>query len=566
MTIAAPRRRILRASLAAVVAAALCAPALPAAAGSPRPVGAAASHPTALATDAAPRRVIEPTTETARAATVEASVSDSGATASRLAAAAVTGVVADPDGAPLSGIEVTAFREEAAGYELVTTVATGPDGAYAFAGLAPGAYDFFFDPVGRSGLAWGWTAGGINPARGGAVTVGDQAVDLGQHTLAAAAHIDGVVGGEPRPGSVLSDVETVLWGSDGPDADTGIAEFSRIGGSADGVFAFPQLPAGFYLVEYVSTSGEFRSEWFDDATTFETATAIPLDAGGAARADTELSWQVNLGTVSVGGTPTTGATLTALHNRRSGETYRYRWLADGVAISGATSATYKVPTSMQHKRLSVKVAGSAPWAYSSSATSAATPRVMLTTAISISGKRAIFQDVFSDFTFSVLSVKRGSWTAGATLTHQWYRDGQPISGATGSSYRLQHVDVMTRITVKTTARRAGYATVTRTSPATLKIPQAGSLNLSGPQRAGTPISYYGMGDWTAGTTRVFRVYVDGRLIDSAKLTTGWFPRLWADIPEWAIGKRATMTITGTKPGYETIVVSGVSHPIQPPYR
>ena len=69
---------------------------------------------------------------------------------------------------------------------------------------------------------------------------------------------------------------------------------------------------------------------------------------------------VQQGAATITGTPTPGATLTAQTTGwTSGSCYRYQWSDDGVAIPGARSATYVVPSdvSAQGHRLAVTVTG-----------------------------------------------------------------------------------------------------------------------------------------------------------------------------------------------------------------
>ncbi|MBU4464225.1 MAG: Ig-like domain repeat protein, partial [Actinobacteria bacterium] len=50
----------------------------------------------------------------------------------------------------------------------------------------------------------------------------------------------------------------------------------------------------------------------------------------------------------------------------------------------------------------------------------------------------------------------GTWDpAAVTLAYQWLRDGQPIHGATGTSYKVVKADVGTTLTVRVTATADG---------------------------------------------------------------------------------------------------------------
>ncbi len=67
---------------------------------------------------------------------------------------------------------------------------------------------------------------------------------------------------------------------------------------------------------------------------------------------------------------------------------------------------------------------------------------------------------------NTLTVYDGSWDpVDATLTHQWLRNGIPISEATASTYKVRTADRGNKITVRVTGSRLGYTTVSRTSGA-----------------------------------------------------------------------------------------------------
>lgn len=65
---------------------------------------------------------------------------------------------------------------------------------------------------------------------------------------------------------------------------------------------------------------------------------------------------------------------------------------------------------------------------------------------------------------ATLTVHPGNWQPQpVTLSYQWYRSGQPIQGATGSTYKLVDADAGQRVSVAVTGSKPGYATVTETS-------------------------------------------------------------------------------------------------------
>ena len=70
----------------------------------------------------------------------------------------------------------------------------------------------------------------------------------------------------------------------------------------------------------------------------------------------------------------------------------------------------------------------------------------------------------------LLTAYPGTWKpSGVTFTYRWLRNGVPITGATGKTYRLRSVDRGDRIRVRVTGRKTGYYTKTVTSAATSTI-------------------------------------------------------------------------------------------------
>ncbi len=69
-----------------------------------------------------------------------------------------------------------------------------------------------------------------------------------------------------------------------------------------------------------------------------------------------------------------------------------------------------------------------------------------------------------------LTAASGTWAPKPTsLGYRWYRSGKAIAKASKSSYKLTKSDAGKTITVKVTAKKAGYETLTRTSKATAKV-------------------------------------------------------------------------------------------------
>ncbi|MDQ0866456.1 hypothetical protein QF036_004037 [Arthrobacter globiformis] len=141
-------------------------------------------------------------------------------------------------------------------------------------------------------------------------------------------------------------------------------------------------------------------------------------------------------------------------------TLKYQWKANGVAITGATAATYTPTTAVLAKTLTVTVTGSKAGFTTVAKTSAVSVKVavgVLTAPVpSISG---------SPTPGSVLTVVPGAWgPAPVTLKYQWYLNGMPLSGATGTTYTpMLPGDA---ISVSVTGSKPGFTTAVKTSAQT----------------------------------------------------------------------------------------------------
>ena len=183
-----------------------------------------------------------------------------------------------------------------------------------------------------------------------------------------------------------------------------------------------------------------------------TSAATPSVAAGALRTATP----------AVVGAATVGRTLTA----RPGSwgpapvTLAYRWYADGSAIRGATSSSYRLAPAQAGKRITVRVTGTRTGYATTSVVSRATAKVakaLLTSARpTITGTPKVGR---------TLTVSRGTWTPGTRFTYAWFADGRRISGATSWRFTPGAALAGTRVTVQVTGTLAGYETHTRTSAA-----------------------------------------------------------------------------------------------------
>jgi uncharacterized repeat protein (TIGR02543 family) len=167
------------------------------------------------------------------------------------------------------------------------------------------------------------------------------------------------------------------------------------------------------------------------------------------------------------GEPTVGQKLTATVGSWSpSPTLTYVWKRDGVTITGATLASYRLVPADEGARIVLEVTGSRSGYASSTMASAQTNSVAATAFLTvpipeISGTVAVGQR---------LTAVPGVWAPAASLTYVWKRNGAIIAGAGSSGYRIVAADAGTKISVQVTGSRSGYAPSTRTSTETVTVP------------------------------------------------------------------------------------------------
>jgi alpha-L-rhamnosidase len=145
-----------------------------------------------------------------------------------------------------------------------------------------------------------------------------------------------------------------------------------------------------------------------------------------------------------------------------------------------------------------------------------------------------------------LTADPGSWTPDPDATaYQWLRDGDPIPGATGSSYQLVAADQGAALAVSVTVSARGLEDATATSqPVTIG---AGTLLPTAlPAIAGTPKVGSRLtatpGEWPAGTAVAYQWNRDGLAITGATGTS--YEPTGADG-----GTTLSVTVTATLAGY-----------------
>ncbi|MFC6233754.1 hypothetical protein ACFPZL_01460 [Leucobacter soli] len=138
--------------------------------------------------------------------------------------------------------------------------------------------------------------------------------------------------------------------------------------------------------------------------------------------------------------------------------YLIQWLRNGVAIPGATRASYTPVAADAGKQLSARVLGAAEGLKSATAVSAAKTIAKGTLSAPkprISGTAKVGKK---------LTAKPGTWKpAGVKRSYRWYANGVKIPGATKSTYTVAKKYAGKRITVAVTGTKSGYVKLSKTS-------------------------------------------------------------------------------------------------------
>ncbi|MEO5339744.1 MAG: DUF4347 domain-containing protein [Magnetococcus sp. MYC-9] len=191
------------------------------------------------------------------------------------------------------------------------------------------------------------------------------------------------------------------------------------------------------------------------------------------------------GSVVISGTATQGETLTVSHSLADIDglgSITYRWLADGVTVAGATGSSFILTESQVGHTLTVTARYTDGHGTAESVTSAATGAVanvndLPTGDVTVSGTATQGETLTVSNTLADLDGL-------GSITYQWLAAGAPISGATGSSYRLTEAEVDTSISV-TASYHDGHGTVesirSASTPTVANVNDAptGSVTLSG---------------------------------------------------------------------------------------
>lgn len=167
---------------------------------------------------------------------------------------------------------------------------------------------------------------------------------------------------------------------------------------------------------------------------------------------------------TISGSAKVGATLSATDAsfEPQQEDLRRIWLRDGAVVPGSTGTTYKLTTADAGRSIAVRTTGIKPdWSDGASTSVAVKVAFHHTGRLTISGTAQVGK--------RLTTKSKGTWFGPATYTYQWYRGSSKISGATKTSYKLTKKDRKKKVSLRVSARRPGFSTVTLASAASKKV-------------------------------------------------------------------------------------------------
>jgi len=359
----------------------------------------------------------------------------------------------------------------------------------------------------------------------GATTSGIE-IDLGATLSFTTAPVPTITG-KAMPGASL----TAVAGTWTPAPDHLGYQWSRAGAPIAGATSDTYAVTDDDLGATITVAVTGTKSGFKDATRTSEATSSVVGA-------------ITPGTVGVSGAAAVGARLTAVVGpwAPGGVLLGYQWLRDGAAISAATSAVYTVQVADAGSTLAVRVTGSKAGFTDAAATSTAVTVPLLqftaTPVPTITGTAKLG---------ATLTAVPGTWEPGTvSLAYRWLRDGAEIGGATSSTHVVVGTDAGKAIAVRVTGSAPGYASVSKTSAVTAKVP-SGKMATKAPTISGTlkvgRILTAKVSGWKPGeTTFTYTWYRSGKTIKGA--IAGTYALVAADL-----GKTMKVKVTGTAVGY-----------------
>lgn len=424
-------------------------------------------------------------------------------------------------------------------------------GEYTFRNLAPGPYRVEFQPTDFMPEFWSnaatvQTAKSINVSSGRTVTGIDAQLDYG-------ASLSGTITG--TGGVQLSGIRAVAYRFNSATKVWEQRATATSGGG--GGYLLRGLAAGTYRLEFWDPTDAYTTEYWPGAASLETATSFTVGTNDVFDQDVELSTDpfpavTNLTKPTITGTAQVGKQLTASTGTwtpATGLTFGYQWFIGTRRVDGATSSTFTPPVGVG-KTVRVDVyaakAGHTTDFESSAATAPLLQGAVGSTAPPIiSGVPRVGATV---------TASPGTWDpVDATVGYQWLLDGQPVAGATASSYAATPSDFGRSLSVRVSASKSPWDSSAATSAAatvgagTLAATVKPKVTGKAKKKAVLKVS---SGAWSPAVTVKLQWYAGAKAI--RKATTAKLKLAGKTLK--AVRKKAiSVRVTVSAPGYTTVV-------------
>ena len=208
-----------------------------------------------------------------------------------------------------------------------------------------------------------------------------------------------------------------------------------------------------------------------------------------------------------------GETVTAdLGQWDEGVTTKVQWLANGVWINGATSASYTVGPEFSGLPLSLNViaekTGYSSFTWTSNPVNVQSGAFTMSSAPTVSGTMQTGQ---------TLTAVPGTWDAGVSFLYQWFREGYQIDGATSRQYTLTSADVGFNLTVRVRGIKSGYTGPDQNSAQ--RLASLGAMTTRQPKILGTAkvnkVVRASVSAWLSGASIRYFWLLDGKSIPGA---------------------------------------------------